>query len=51
MVSRVFQESHYYLPFGLARLADAPALVENPAILESFNLNYIKRLIIQWYCM
>ena len=28
--SRIFQERHYYLPFGLARLADAPALVENP---------------------
>lgn len=27
---RIFQERHYYFPFGLGRLADAPALVENP---------------------
>jgi starch-binding outer membrane protein, SusD/RagB family len=29
-VARVFQPRHYYLPLGIARIADNPKLVENP---------------------
>ena len=28
--ARVFQERHYYFPFGINKLAAVPALVENP---------------------